>query len=236
MNRKHRNLGNRLRLCASFVRYHAKICDVGTDHAYLPIWLVRHGIVVSALACDVRENPLAIAKENIAHCGYQQMISTRLSNGLSAVESDEADDIIIAGMGGDLIAQIVTETPWLYNPQKHLILQPMTKPSRLRCVLLKHGFELLQEKAIFDEHRVYTVMLYRYNPKKVSFNVSSIYVGGLSGKTEAEREYLKRQENYLSHCLVGRLHSGKDTDIETLHQALEKIQKILDLTAKEDSK
>ncbi len=219
------HLGERLHLCASFVREGTRLCDVGTDHAYLPIWLALHNRIISALACDVREGPLSTAKSNISRFHLQKLITPRLSDGLCAVQSQEVEDIVIAGMGGDLIARIVTETPWLYHPEKLLILQPMTKPSHLRAAMAGRGFTLLQEEAVYDEHRVYTVMKYRYLPRECKETDSvQIYTGALTGKNAAEREYLLRQSHYLQQKLFGLLRGGDSPQTKVLVDALQKIE------------
>ena len=120
------SLGPRLGLCASFVRPGCRLADIGADHAHLSVWLACRSAVRSAIAADVREGPLSAARRTIARCGVESLVSARLSDGLRAIRPEEADDIVIAGMGGELIARIVGEAPWLCTPERHLILQPMT--------------------------------------------------------------------------------------------------------------
>jgi tRNA (adenine22-N1)-methyltransferase len=230
------HLGNRLRLCASFVKPGAHLCDVGTDHAYLPIWLASQHLVSSTVACDVREGPLASAKTNIQNFGLQNQISIRLSDGLAAVKSKEAETIVVTGMGGDLIARIILETRWLYDSKKQIIVQPMTKPSHLRKAMAEGGFALLKESAVFDEKRVYSVMEYQYCPEKAfSANNICIYTGKLTGKSAAEQEYLRRQYYYLRQCLSGKLHSGQSAETELLQKAVDFIQQLLNLSVQEVS-
>ena len=119
-------LGNRLALCASMVREGTKLADIGTDHAYLPIWLARKGRISSAIAADVKPLPLRSAEQNIRRYHVEEQITTRLSDGLRALSPDEADDIVLAGMGGELIIRLIGEAPWLKAGDKRLILQPMT--------------------------------------------------------------------------------------------------------------
>ena len=94
-------LGNRLALCASMVREGTKLADIGTDHAYLPIWLARKGRISSAIAADVKPLPLRSAEQNIRRYHVEEQITTRLSDGLRALSPDEAGDIVLAGMGGE---------------------------------------------------------------------------------------------------------------------------------------
>ena len=143
-------LGPRLALCASLVREGSTLCDVGTDHGYLPIWLLKTGKIPKALACDINPGPLEAARRDGAKYGVGEELSFRLSDGLEAVSPEEAEDIAIAGMGGELILRIVTQAPWLRDPQKRLILQPMSSVPELRLGLRDLGFAVLQEEAVED--------------------------------------------------------------------------------------
>ena len=105
------SLDGRLSVCASLVRNGARLADVGTDHAYLPIWLAKNGKIISAVASDNRKKPLAAGMENIERYGCSEIVSTRLCAGLDDISPDEADDIVIAGMGGEMIAGILENAP-----------------------------------------------------------------------------------------------------------------------------
>ena len=108
-------LNNRLNLCASMVRKGKRIADIGTDHAYLPVWLVRAGFASFALACDIKAEPLSQGELTIKKYHAEDLVKTRLCDGLNAVSPDEVDDIIIAGMGGETIVHILSEADWLKN-------------------------------------------------------------------------------------------------------------------------
>ena len=116
-------LNNRLQLCAEMVRKGSRIADIGTDHAYLPVWLVRAGIASFALACDIKAEPLKAGEQNIRKYHAENLVETRLCDGLRSVKSDEVDDIIIAGMGGETIVHILSDAPWIKDKNKSLILQ-----------------------------------------------------------------------------------------------------------------
>ena len=108
---KHLELTPRLRLLADWVPQDAKLADVGTDHAYLPVWLVLHGRVASAIASDLRKGPLERARETGRTYGAER-IDFRLCNGLADIRPEEADAVAIAGMGGETIAEILAAAPW----------------------------------------------------------------------------------------------------------------------------
>ena len=209
MKHKYLALTPRLEACAAFVRPHVRLCDVGTDHGYLPVALVLRGKIEAALACDVRENPLRTAQAHIAQYGVSAQVHTRLSDGLASVSPQEADDVVIAGMGGDLIVRIVTETDWLRDPAKRLILQPMTKAFTVRHALADLGFALRREQAVLDSHRPYTAMLYEFAPAQATLNPLQLYTGLLDPQEVAARQYLSRVDTYLRKRSQGLRREGE---------------------------
>lgn len=163
MSRSSENkLDSRLRMCADFVRKGAKLADIGTDHAYLPVWLCRIGFCPSAVAADINPEPLSRGTSVIAQAGLNKVITTRLSDGLSKIQSDEADDIVIAGMGGELISKIISECGFARDSSKHFILQPMTKSELLVEWLCKNGFEIIKQDCCVAANKCYTVILAEY--------------------------------------------------------------------------
>ena len=147
----------RLQLLADRVPPGARLADVGTDHAYLPVWLRLHGRVVSAIACDLREGPLARARETGRAYGADG-IDFRLGDGLSVVSPEEADTIVIAGMGGENIAAILEQAPWTADGVHRLLLQPMTRAEVLRRFLMEHGYAIRREILVRDRGTLYPVM------------------------------------------------------------------------------
>ena len=120
-------LGARLALAAELVRHTRCAADIGTDHGYLIVDLVRSGRIERGLACDIRPDPLSKAVRQITAAGLQEKITAVLTDGLVGIDGSEVDDVVIAGMGGDLISTIIDRAPWLRDPAKHLVLQPMTR-------------------------------------------------------------------------------------------------------------
>ena len=135
------------RLCSAvpYIKRGDRIIDVGTDHAYLPIYLVSEGIASRALACDINQGPIDSARANIHEAGLEGRIDTLKTDGLLGTESFCPDDILIFGMGGELIARILSDAPWVKNPKIRLILQPMSRASVLRRWLLENGFSIIDE-------------------------------------------------------------------------------------------
>lgn len=181
---------NRLALCASFVRDKVKVADIGTDHAYLPVWLCLTGKAVSAVAADINPEPLSRGELTIKKYGADNLVKTRLSDGLKNIKEDEADDIIIAGMGGELIAKIMDNCPFSKNPEKRFILQPMTKCSELIKYLCENGFEILRQDTCKEGKKLYTVMQVCYRGEKIPHEEDFLYLGILTPETnENHREY-----------------------------------------------
>ena len=154
---KHLELTPRLRLLADWVPQDAKLADVGTDHAYLPVWLVLHGRVASAIASDLRKGPLERARETGRTYGAER-IDFRLCNGLADIRPEEADTIVIAGMGGENIASILAAAPWTADGRHTLLLQPMTHAEELRGFLVDHGYQVVREARVRDRGTIYPVL------------------------------------------------------------------------------
>ena len=130
------------------------LADIGTDHAYLPVYMIRKGLCNRAFACDVNEGPLQRARAAVTHFGLENSVSLVKSDGLHSVP-EEYDVLVIAGMGGDLISRILYEHP--PRSAKKLILQPMTKHEVLRKFLFRHGYSIERERAVSEGERRYII-------------------------------------------------------------------------------
>lgn len=164
-------LDERLFAAAEMVRRGKRICDVGTDHALLPCFLWERG-ERELFACDINDGPLEAARITAEKYGAE--ITLIKSDGLEKVPP--CDDVIIAGMGGELIARIVADCPFT-TADTRFILQPMTKHEILRRELYKSGFEILEEKCARAGGKVYTVMLVRFSGEKIDIDDSFAFFG-----------------------------------------------------------
>jgi len=154
---KQLELTPRLQLLADWVPPGAALADIGTDHGHLPIWLRLHGRVASAIASDLRKGPLARAKENGAAYGADR-IDYRLGSGLEGIRPEEADTVVIAGMGGENIVSILTAAPWTKDGNHTLLLSPHTKSEELRRFLSDNGYAIRREALVADRGTLYPVM------------------------------------------------------------------------------
>ena len=155
---RHLELSPRLQRIAAWVPQGARLCDVGTDHAYLPVWLVLQGRVSSAIAADLRPGPLSRARETGRRHGVEEKVDFRLCDGLAGIAPAECDTIVIAGMGGENIAGILSRAPWTAEGHHTLLLQPQSRSEVLRGFLAEHGYAILREALVEDRGHLYPVM------------------------------------------------------------------------------
>lgn len=179
-------LGNRLKACADYV-VGSKACDVGTDHGYLAAELLLSGKCSFAIAADINEKPLDSARSTLHKHGLDGRSQTVLSDGVKDVDLDGVTDIIIAGMGGELISAILSQKPL---GGINLVLQPMTKAPFLRKFLAENGFELLGETAVSESGRLYTVMNAVFTGKDHEISEFEALVGKLSPSEETAKRLL----------------------------------------------
>ena len=149
---------DRLELVVSTVLPQEAAADVGTDHGHVPVELVRRGIAKRAYAMDVRKGPLSRAQENIAAAGLEEKIETRLSDGVKELKPGEAQAVIIAGMGGELVIHILEEGRHVWDFVEQWVLSPHSETDKVRKWLLEHGFPIASEKMVFEDGKYYTVL------------------------------------------------------------------------------
>lgn len=151
-------LSKRLRAIAGMVATGNRVCDVGCDHGFVPIWLAEQGISPKVLAMDVRSGPLGAAREHIAERGLDSCIETRLSDGLHNYNIGEADTLICAGMGGGLMLRILSEEPDKTASFRELILQPQSEIEQFRAGLREMGYRIVDETMIEEDGKFYPMM------------------------------------------------------------------------------
>ncbi|HAN44514.1 MAG TPA: SAM-dependent methyltransferase [Ruminococcaceae bacterium] len=206
-------LDSRLSIIAEMVRENARVVDVGTDHGYLVCSLVASGKCPSGYACDINIYPLEKAKKQIASCGLEDKIHAVLSDGLEKIPPDEIDDIVIAGMGGDLIWSIISKQEWTKNEKYRFVIQPMTKPDKLRRFLYEGGFEIIREQTSEAGMFVYCAMLVKYTGVSKTIDDFFACTGTLaqhSEYTSADKKYFRRAAYWVLKEGNGLLRSGKD--------------------------
>lgn len=221
----------RLRSVADLVPQGARLADIGTDHAYLPAWLILHGVIDQAIAADLRKGPLDRARQTAEKYGLGERMSFRLCNGLAGISARETDVIAIAGMGGETIAEILAAAPWTREGEKLLLLQPMSAQPELRRWLWERGYTIRREVLSKEGDTLY-----------VTFQVCA---GQMEPLTDGElwsgrqrpgedaplrEEYLERLTAQTGRALDGLRRStrasdsGRLAEMERVHQDLLRLK------------
>ncbi len=215
----------RLLCAASMVRPGGTLADIGTDHAHLPVWLIQNGVCEKAIAADIGEGPAASARRTVQEAGLERCIEVRVGDGLSVLSPDEATDIVIAGMGGETIAEILSAAPWLKDGKdRRLVLQPMTKTVELREWLYHNGFTIEEEHLIRDGRHLYCVMAASFTDAQLPASPLAPYIGALSREEGAP--YFAHQVAHLRRRAMGLRAGGQEEQaakLETVATALEEL-------------
>ena len=198
----------RLRRLAEWVPPGAALADIGTDHAYLPVWLTLRGRVRSAIAADLRSGPLARARETAAL--YGTALDFRLCDGLSGIRPEECDTIVIAGMGGENIAAIVQAAPWTSDGRHTLLLQPMTRAEDLRLFLMEHGFRITRETLARDRGTIYPIM--EAVPGEMALSLGQLWGGAALLRDPLGDRYIIERIIRLQTAVAGLSRSGRQPE------------------------
>ena len=209
--------GARLLAAAGYARQGKFIADVGTDHAYLPVYLAEAGVSAGAVATDINRGPLERAAANVAAAGLSDKITLRLADGLDGVEAFCPEDIFILGMGGELISDIILRAEFTRSTGVRLILQPMTHPEILRRALYRNGYTVSDEKLAEEDGRIYQILCAEYTGQSESLTSCELLIGkhNLRKNTETCRKLLRHWQSVLQKRIDGIRKSGKDTARET---------------------
>lgn len=229
---KQLELTPRLRAVAELVPAGAAVADIGTDHAYLPVWLLLEGKIIRAIAADLREGPLNRAKLTAKEYDCKENITFRLCDGLSGITPEEADTIVIAGMGGETIAAILEQAAWTKNEKYSLILQPMSAQNDLRRWLWMQGYGIRNELIIREGEKLYNILLVSYgSARKLTLGEEWAGCQTQDTKQELRGEYLTRLLEKTDRAIAGisRGKGEKDSarleDLRQVRQALAEMKK-----------
>ncbi len=211
-------INKRLLTCASLVREGAHLADVGTDHGYLPIYLLSEGKIERAVLSDINRGPLAKAEENVRAADLTTRVKIVLSDGARELDGLGITDYTVCGMGGELIAEIIDKAPHLRGENINLILQPMSKPEALRSYLAKAGFEIENELYVTDECKHYVCILAHYSGKNANISVEEAYFGKRKfyeiAPTDAAEAYFRTKLGSLTRVIDGKRRGGESVELE----------------------
>lgn len=214
-------LDSRLSSVASLVRRGSVVADIGTDHGYLICWLIQNGVSPFGIAADLRKGPLDNAERTVIECDISDKVELYLSDGLKELPENCADDIVIAGMGGILISEIIADAKWVFNKKVRIIAQPMTHAEVLREFLINNGFGIVEEKTSTDGKHIYCALCAEFRGENRSFDKSYYYLGELlKNDDETTKKYIYK----MIYTLEKKCTALKNAEIEESYE-LEKLIK-----------
>lgn len=220
-----RELKGRLYTIKTLIPDGVRVADIGTDHGHLPISLIKSGNVSGVIATDIREKPLASARQNIEKTGTVG-IELRLGDGLSPILPHEVDYIVISGMGGEVISSILSDCDWIKDKKFTLLLQPMTSADALRRYLTENGFEIIEETALSDSNKLYTVIKAAYSGEKIKKSEAFYRLGKIKADTECGRAYIDKQLGIVKKCIADLQKTEKQDEVAEFLQLLSDMEKM----------
>ncbi|MBR4123480.1 MAG: SAM-dependent methyltransferase [Clostridia bacterium] len=213
------SLSKRLYTIATLVPFGARVCDIGADHGYLSIYIAKEKKPLSVITTDINEKPLEKAKEN-SKLAKIKNIDFRLCDGLCGIKENEIDTAIIAGMGGEVISGILDRGKNIVkNTDVTLILQPTTSPEFLRKFLYNNGFFIEKEIPIFENQKLYSVMLVKYSGEIKNQPDYFYFIGNITPDTEEGFLYIKKQYDRCFKCMKS-LEKTYNTENFSFHKSI----------------
>lgn len=223
----------RLQLLADLVPQGARLADIGTDHGYLPVYLLQRSHIIGAIAADVGREPLQHAVRTAEEYGVSG-IDFRLCDGLRGIAHDEVDTIVIAGMGGETIIHILSAAEWTREEGRYvLLLQPMTKTGELRRWLTDNGYRFTEERLVWDKDFLYPVMVVTGGQQPPVSELQLEY-GVCLQEDPLYRDFLDQQIARLHRAAEGKRKSDKE-EVRREAARLDDLCHQLDVLRKEES-
>lgn len=198
-------ISERLQHAAAMVTSGNRLADVGTDHGYIPIYLIQKEVIPKAIAMDINAGPLERANEHITQYGLGEYIETRLSDGVAALQPGEADSILIAGMGGGLVMHILEAGKKVCHQAKELILQPQSELEKVRSYLDTEGYVIDKEDMVLEDGKYYPMMRVHFEETHVKKEDKLFYLYGeklLIEKNEVLKQYLDQEKKNYQGILI----------------------------------
>jgi len=205
-------LSKRLSKIASLVDLEASVIDVGTDHGYVPNFLCENNISSDIIATDISENSLEKSIELTKKLNNEDKIRNILCNG---IYNEKRDNIIIAGLGGIQIAEIINNTIEISKKANKLILQPMQKNHILRRELYKMGFNIIDEEIVYEDRRYFEIIIAKHVEEKINYDYSDLYISKaqLQKKDKLYLESLKERRRNLTN-IINNFDSSNENALE----------------------
>jgi len=228
-------LGERLTRVASFVPDGSKVCDVGSDHAYLPVYLIQNDQISCAIAGEVVEGPFLSAKQTVRDYRMEDRIEVRLGDGLQILsKEDEITAVTICGMGGELISRILEAgySGGHINGQERLILQPNVAEHFVREWLMNHSYQIVDETVVSDNHRLYEIIVAEPVGKREEYTELELKYGPILLQQSSELSVAKwNRMNRKNKEILEQLQKSKTPQLEKVEQfekAFNELQGVID--------
>lgn len=222
----------RLKKIANQVSPGNKVADIGTDHGYIPIYLAQKKISDFVIASDVNEGPIRSANSNIKKYKCDQKIITRLGSGMQTIKPKEVDTVIIAGMGGILITEILEASIQVTKSIKAFILQPMQAQSILRKYLVKNNFKIEKDLLVKEEHKIYEIIVAKEGKQDIDHEIYfDIGFHIQTNPKELALEFINQKITKESRIIEQIKSADKETTEEIYKVSLEKIKALKEVLA-----
>ena len=214
-------LSKRLQAVADLVSEGLVVADVGTDHGYIPIYLIETKKSPKAFAMDVNKGPLLRAKEHIAEHGLETRIETRLSDGVRALKKDECDCVVVAGMGGALTIKIMEEGKDIFRSLKEFVLQPQSELQKVRAYLCENAYFIVEENMVLDDGKFYP-MFRVINGQSEEYHAIELCYGKLllEQKNAVLKNFLEK-EKAVKELILSNLEQSFGEHIETRRKEIQ---------------
>ena len=226
-------LTDRLLKIASLVSDGKKIADIGTDHGYIPVCLLKEGKVPFAVLADVNKGPLDNAHKEVIQNNLLDKVDLRLGSGIEILEIGEVEEVIIAGMGGILISELLEAKKEVAHNVEKLILQPMQAQEELRYYLLNNGYEILEEVLVREDFRIYEIIVAKYTGKNTIIEDEIYYEVGiklLENKDSLFNDFIEKKiKTYSSivNKLEGKNGEAIDKKRKESEVAIKKLENLI---------
>lgn len=222
-------LSDRLLAIANLIDKNNTIADIGTDHGYIPVYLLNNDIIQYAIAADINKGPLDNAKKEVRLNKLENKIDLRLGSGLTVLEEGEVDEAIIAGMGGVLISEILETSKKVAKSLKKIILQPMQASDELRKYLCENGYEIIDETLVREDFRLYEIIVVKYIGKIEELEDEIFYEVGkklIDKKDPLVCEFIDKKIKSYENVLIKLEDKTGETIENRKNQCLDKIHKL----------
>lgn len=225
-------LTDRLLKIASLVTKGKRVADIGTDHGYIPVYLLNKGYIDFAILADVNKGPLENARGEVRHNNLLEKVDLRLGSGIEVLRVNEVDEVIIAGMGGILISELLEAKKEVAHSVDKFILQPMQAQNELRKYLLNNGYEILDEVLVKEDFRIYEIIITKYIGKNTVVEDEIYYEVGkklIENKDPLLNEFIDKKifvYNSILKKIEGKTGEGINKKIEESKLAINKLEKL----------